>query len=259
MALKINFLGDSITEGHGCAEPEHFFVNRIARDHGVVCRNYGIGGSRIARQKKPSENPRHDLDFVGRFAEMDPDADVIVVFGGTNDFGHGDAPMGVMEDRTPDTFYGALHTLYAGLIGRYPEARIVILTPLHRLEEDNPRGTCGKPEPVGRLIDYVRAIRQVAETDLSDIQGNYEESMDQFIQDEFIDGIVDAVNSFNIEDMVNMAESLVSVTNLQRHISSSEESVGGPIDVAVITRSEGFMWVKHKHWMPQDADTFPLE
>ena len=83
--------------------------------------------------------------------------------------------------------------------------------------------------------------------------------MDQFIQDEFIDGIVDAVNSFNIEDMVNMAESLVSVTNLQRHISSSEESVGGPIDVAVITRSEGFMWVKHKHWMPQDADTFPLE
>ena len=104
-----------------------------------------------------------------------------------------------------------------------------------------------------------KAIRQVAETDLSDIQGNYEESMDQFIQDEFIDGIVDAVNSFNIEDMVNMAESLVSVTNLQRHISSSEESVGGPIDVAVITRSEGFMWVKHKHWMPQDADTFPLE
>lgn len=163
MALKINFLGDSITEGHGCAEPEHFFVNRIARDHGVVCRNYGIGGSRIARQKKPSENPRHDLDFVGRFAEMDPDADVIVVFGGTNDFGHGDAPMGVMEDRTPDTFYGALHTLYAGLIGRYPAARIVVLTPLHRLEEDNPRGTCGKPEPVGRLIDYVRAIRQVAE------------------------------------------------------------------------------------------------
>lgn len=104
-----------------------------------------------------------------------------------------------------------------------------------------------------------KAIRQVEETDLSDIQGNYEESMDQFIQDEFIDGIVDAVNSFNIEDMVNMAESLVSVTNLQRHISSSEESVGGPIDVAVITRSEGFMWVKHKHWMPQDADTFPLE
>ena len=71
-----------------------------------------------------------------------------------------------------------------------------------------------------------------------------------FSSEDESDRIVDAVNYFNIEDMVNMAESLVSVTNLQRHISSSEESVGGPIDVAVITRSEGFIWVKHKHWMP---------
>ena len=104
-----------------------------------------------------------------------------------------------------------------------------------------------------------KEVEAVSATDLTDIQKEAEDKLGQFIQDEFIDGIVDAVNSFNIEDMVNMAESLVSVTNLQRHISSSEESVGGPIDVAVITRSEGFMWVKHKHWMPQDAEAFRLE
>ena len=46
----------------------------------------------------------------------------------------------------------------------------------------------------------------------------------------------------------SMAESLIAVTNLQRHITSSEESVGGPVDVAVITRSEGFVWMKHKNW-----------
>ena len=160
--MKINFLGDSITEGHGCSGPENCFASLIARQYGVVCRNYGIGGTRIARQKEPSENPRHDLDFAGRYADMDPDADVIVVFGGTNDFGHGDAPVGAMEDRAPDTFYGALHVLYAGLIERYPAARIVVLTPLHRLEEDDPRGS-RKPEPVATLIDYVRIIRQVAE------------------------------------------------------------------------------------------------
>ena len=99
-----------------------------------------------------------------------------------------------------------------------------------------------------------KIMAQVNELDLSDVQQEYEDALDEFIQDEFVDGIVDAVNYFNIEDMVNMAESLVSVTNLQRHISSSEESVGGPIDVAVITRSEGFMWVKHKHWMPGGAE-----
>ena len=123
---KINFLGDSITEGHGCSDVAYCFASRIARDYGAVCRNYGIGGTRIARQKSPSENPRHDLDFLGRYEAMDPDADIVAVFGGTNDFGHGDAPIGTMADRTPDTFYGALHLLYTGLITRYPSARIVV-------------------------------------------------------------------------------------------------------------------------------------
>ncbi len=161
--LKINFLGDSITEGHGCADLANTFAARIAAQDGAVCRNYGIGGTRIARQRKPSANPRHDLDFVGRYADMDPDADVVMVFGGTNDFGHGDAPVGTMADRTPDTFYGALHTLYAGLIARYPAARIVVMTPLHRATEDNPRGDGSKDAPGLCLIDYVRIIRQVAE------------------------------------------------------------------------------------------------
>lgn len=49
-----------------------------------------------------------------------------------------------------------------------------------------------------------------------------------------------------MEDIVNMAESLISITNLQRHITSSEETVGGPIDVAVITKTEGFLWAKQK-------------
>jgi len=62
------------------------------------------------------------------------------------------------------------------------------------------------------------------------------------------------VDSFSIDDMANMAESLISVTNLQRHFSSSDESVGGPIDVAVITRSEGFIWVKHKQWFSQELN-----
>lgn len=67
-----------------------------------------------------------------------------------------------------------------------------------------------------------------------------------FIDKNYVDGIMDAVNSFNVKDLADMAGSLISVTNLQRHISSSEESVGGPVDVAVITKADGFKWVKHK-------------
>lgn len=160
---KINFLGDSITEGVGTTEKEHIFLNVIGNNESAVCRNYGISGTRIARQQNKEPNNPFDNDFCARFPEMDKDADIVVVFGGTNDFGHGDAPIGNPEDRTPDTFYGALHTLYSGLITMYPESVIMVMTPLHRCNEDNPRGDGGKPENVGTLKKYVDIIREVAE------------------------------------------------------------------------------------------------
>ena len=155
--LKINFLGDSITEGHGCSSEALRFSDRIAAEYGAVTRCYGIGGTRLARQTKPSENPRHDLDFPSRVAEMDPDADVVVVFGGTNDFGHGDAAFGDFSDRTADTFCGALYELYTALLEKYPEAVIMVMTPLHRDTESIPN-MHGKV-----LKDYVDMIRQAAE------------------------------------------------------------------------------------------------
>lgn len=159
---KINFLGDSITESTGASCVENGYVNQIAERTGAICRNYGIGGTRIAIQKTPSLNARHDLYFSSRVEEMDPDADIVVVFGGTNDFGHGDAGLGMFSDRTADTFYGGLHELYLKLIQKYPESKIVILTPLHRANEDNPRGD-NKATPYGVLKTYVEMIRNVAE------------------------------------------------------------------------------------------------
>lgn len=158
---KINFLGDSITEGAGTSSHDKMFTMLIEREYGAICQNYGIGGTRIARQKTPTEE-KWDRDFISRVPEMDADADIVVVFGGTNDFGHGDAPIGTMSDRTPYTFYGALHCLYTALIEKYPDVPIVVLTPLHRITEDIPTGD-NKPAPVGTLKEYVNIIREVAE------------------------------------------------------------------------------------------------
>ncbi|MBQ4564088.1 MAG: SGNH/GDSL hydrolase family protein [Lachnospiraceae bacterium] len=153
--IKANFLGDSITFGAKVDDQEHHVYWQRLRDNcGLAeARGYGIGGTRIAVQHL-KENPKHDQDFLSRVELMDPDADLIVVFGGTNDFGHGDAPLGCMSDRTPYTFYGACHRLMRKLIERYPDAQIVFMTPIHRQNEE--RGE-------RRLKDFVEAIKKVAE------------------------------------------------------------------------------------------------
>lgn len=153
--IKANFLGDSITRGQYVQDQEHgIYWQRLKDECGLAeVRGYGIGGTRIAI-KHVKVNPTWDQDFVSRVEQMDPDADLVVVFGGTNDFSSGDAPLGQMSDRTPYTFYGACHQLMVKLINRYPDGEIVFMTPIHRKTEE--RG--GR-----RLKDFVQAIKEVAE------------------------------------------------------------------------------------------------
>ena len=160
--LKINFLGDSITEGYG-AKSLYGYVDYVAEYTGAKCNNYGIAGTRIAKQNIPSDNARYDLDFCSRVDEMDNDADIVFVFGGTNDYGHGDAPMGIFGDTTNKTFYGALDLLYRKLIEKYYNIPIVIITPLHRYDENNLKGDGSKSHDAYPLKSYVEAIRKVAQ------------------------------------------------------------------------------------------------
>lgn len=160
---KIAFLGDSITEGVGTSAVEHVYWNQLAARTGAQCFGYGISGTRIAPQRFPTtERPWEDEYFASRVDTMIPDADVVVVFGATNDFGHGDAAFGKMSDRTNDTFYGAYHLLMLKLIDRYPNAKIVVMTPMHRLSEDEAYyNELGIRRP-GPLSMYVDAVKEVA-------------------------------------------------------------------------------------------------
>ena len=161
---KINFLGDSITEGVGTSGPAHRYVDLMQARYSLLeARNYGIGGTRIAHQLDNDPTMSYNQDFCLRADSMDPDADAVVVFGGTNDYGHGDAPIGCFADRTTETFYGACRVLMEKLICRYPGKPIVVVTPLHRsdVEETSPFG-CGKVHPTLPLSGYVDIIREVA-------------------------------------------------------------------------------------------------
>ncbi len=161
---KILFLGDSITEGVGVQNPENRFVDRIAAMTGALSLNYGVGGTKIQNMVFQYENQVKNESFIMRVDRMEEKADVIVVFGGTNDWGEGDAELGSMQDRDPHTFYGACHTLFNKLLNKYPEAEIVVLTPLHRRRETVPEADGLRHiENDTILVDYVNIIKEVAE------------------------------------------------------------------------------------------------
>ena len=158
---KANFLGDSITEGFGTSAEDKIYLNVLKESASLACvRNYGIGGSRIAAQKEIKEY-YDDKEFCNRVETMDEDADIVVVFGGTNDYGHGDVPLGTFEDRTQWSFYGAYHLMIQRLIKRFPDAQLVVMTPTHRIDEKMTELNNGEKNHLS-LRNYVDAIIEVA-------------------------------------------------------------------------------------------------
>ena len=168
--FKVNFLGDSITEGHGVEDRANCrFDNRLAVMCGLSAHNnYGIGGSRLAHQVQPSENPRYDLCFCGRAYNMDKTADMIIVYGGVNDYIHGDAPFGEIGDTTPATYCGGVYFLMNYLRQTYPGKPIVFMTParcfLRKEVDDLVVSTHARKRPgIGKpLRPYVDAILETA-------------------------------------------------------------------------------------------------
>lgn len=67
-------------------------------------------------------------------------------------------------------------------------------------------------------------------------------------RENYINPLMSAVGSLSKEDLAEMAESLIYLTYLKRRITFKEESVGGPVDVALITKGDGFIWIKRKHY-----------
>lgn len=55
-------------------------------------------------------------------------------------------------------------------------------------------------------------------------------------------------------ELAKMAEALINLTSIKRRVSRGMETVGGPIDVAVISKTEGFIWVKRKHYFSPELN-----
>lgn len=75
-----------------------------------------------------------------------------------------------------------------------------------------------------------------------------------FMHENYVRKVVDMIKFLPKQDLAYMAESLVNLTAFKRKVSEDSETVGGPIDVAVISKSDGFIWVKRKHYFEQELN-----
>lgn len=75
-----------------------------------------------------------------------------------------------------------------------------------------------------------------------------------FVHENYVRKVVDMIKFLPKQDLAYMAESLVNLTAFKRKVSEDSETVGGPIDVAIISKADGFIWVKRKHYFDQQLN-----
>jgi hypothetical protein len=58
--------------------------------------------------------------------------------------------------------------------------------------------------------------------------------------------VIDVVAVLPKDELADMAETFVNLSSFRHKVSMEVESVGGPVDVAVISKGDGFVWIKRK-------------
>jgi len=98
-------------------------------------------------------------------------------------------------------------------------------------------GANPKAEVAAAVESAGQQFQQALQTELQD-----------FIYRAFVGPTMDVVEVMPKEELAVLAEALVNLTGLKRKASNYRETVGGPTDVAVITKGDGFVWIKRKHY-----------
>lgn len=94
------------------------------------------------------------------------------------------------------------------------------------------------------------ALRPLTQNALGALQEKWRE----YQRKRHTDPIIDVVSILPKDELASLAESLVNLTVFRRHTSPDAETVGGPIDVAVITKGDGFVWIKRKHYFDPELN-----
>lgn len=86
------------------------------------------------------------------------------------------------------------------------------------------------------------------------LAGTYPEILKRIKREKFIAPLMSTIDYLSKQDLAEMAESLIYLTYLKRRITNDEESVGGPVDVAVLSKGDGFIWIKKKNYFKHELN-----
>jgi hypothetical protein len=78
----------------------------------------------------------------------------------------------------------------------------------------------------------------------------FNDALNREIQENYTESLINAVGGLPRQELVGLAEALVSITIFVLKMSAEKrETIGGLINVALISKGDGFVWVKRKERM----------
>jgi len=97
------------------------------------------------------------------------------------------------------------------------------------------------------------ALKAMSST-LEDMQNEAVKKGSDYVKNIAETPIRDMISAMPKQELVKLAESLIEITSLKRKVTRGQETVGGDVDVAIISKSEGFVWTKRKHYFPPELN-----
>lgn len=89
---------------------------------------------------------------------------------------------------------------------------------------------------------------------IENFPADFAKRMNSYSRKTHIEPIIEAVAALPKDQLGAMAESLVNLTSFKRRVTLDAETVGGAIDVAVISKGDGFIWLKRKHYFEPERN-----
>ena len=105
----------------------------------------------------------------------------------------------------------------------------------------------------GMRRDKKAALIEETENSSEEAAKNIEEKIALLMMRRF-GGILGVVEILPLKELANVASTLVRLSSFEKQLSLEAETVGEPIDVAVISKGDGFIWINRKHYFQPDLN-----